>query len=380
MKQRQIIIVVGIAFLLLGVFGMRYLSSLKKTSERKSPPPAVRSIEYITVKNDTLRASIPVTGKAVAKDRIEIYAEVSGNLQKSSDKFKVGNDFKAGQVLISIDNSEMSLSLQSAKSNFLSVLTRILPDLKLDYPNAFSAWQTYTENFSVKSPMVQIPESNGKEKYFLSTQGVLNQYYTIKSQEARLAKYTITAPYTGTVAESFVNPGTLVRAGQKLGSFIKKGVFEIEFAIDLSHLPYVAVGSEVVLASNQISGDFKGKVIRISDALDANTQSAKVIVQVDDKRLKEGMYLSGNILTEPFNNVFMLSKGMVNSNSETFVIVNNQLKAIKIKPLFVGENELVTNQLKDGDRVMKTLFDGANTGIRVSIKSDDNQGKSSSNQ
>ncbi len=368
MKKRQIVILIGIAILVLGFFGMRYLSSLKENSARKTPPPAMRSVEFIVAENDTLQAKIPVTGKLQAKDRIEIYAEVTGNLLSNSSNFKVGNAFGQGQVLLSIDNSELSLSIQSAKSNFLSVLTRVLPDLKLDYPNAFEAWKNYTESFSVNKPLQTLPEINGKEKYFLSSQGVLNQYYAIKSQEARLAKYTITAPYSGTVAESMVNPGTLIRAGQKLGSFIKNNVFEIEFSIDLNQLPYIQQGSDAVLFSNQIEGEFKGKVTRISNALDANTQSAKVIVEINDNRLKEGMYLTGSILTAPFNNVFMLSKGMVNAKSEAFVIENGELKARKIAPLFIGENELVTADLKNGEKLLRTMFDGAHDGVKVLIQ------------
>lgn len=368
MKTRQLVIVAGLVIFFGGIFGMKYLSSLKETSARKTPPPAIRSAEYVDVLNVTQQAKIPVTGKTISKEKIDIYAEVSGNLLSSSSKFKVGNSFSKGQVLISIDNSELSLSVQSLKSNFLSVLTRVLPDLKLDYPDVFEAWKSYADNFSVTKRLADLPEIKGKEKYFLSTQGVLNQYYSIKSQEARLAKFTIEAPFSGIVSESNINPGTLVRVGQKLGSFIKTNVFEVEVSIDLSHLPYVSQGSEVVLRSNQIAGEYLGKVTRVSQALDPATQSAKVVVEVSDEQLKEGMYLTGCILTTEFESVFILTKNQINSNNETFVIENGALKAVKINPLFIGENEVVTADLKTGDKILKSLYDGAFDGALVRIE------------
>lgn len=368
MKKRQYVIIAGILIFFGSIFGMRYISSLKESSARKAPPAALRSVEFIEVRNDTIQAKIAVTGKAIAKDRIEIFAEVTGNLMPSSSKFKVGNLYKIGENLIVVENSEMQLSVQSAKSNFLSVLTRILPDLKLDYPEAFDVWQKYTDNFSLTNSLAPIPEINGKEKYFLSSQGVLNQYYTIKSQEVRLSKYTIAAPYNGVVSESNINPGTLVRAGQKLGSFIKTGVFELEFSVDLNHLPFIQIGSKAQLESNQIKGDFVGKVTRISNALDATTQSAKVIVEVNDKRLREGMYLTGAILTKEFPNAFILTKNQINAQNEAFVISEGQLTGVDVKPLFIGENEVVTSQLTNGVKVLRSVFDGAFSGARVQIE------------
>ena len=173
---------------------------------------------------------------------------------------------------------------------------------------------------------------------------MLNQYYSIKSQEARLAKYTIEAPFSGTVSSAAIKPGTLVRVGQKLGEFIKTGVYEMEVSIDLTHLPFAAVGSEVKLTSSQVNGDFIGKVTRISDALDPNTQSAKVILEVVSDKLKEGMYLDGAILTDPFNEVFILKKNQLTEQNLTYLIEDGRLKAKKITPLFVGGDEVVTGE------------------------------------
>lgn len=368
MKSRQLIIVGGIALFGLGVLAYNYIASFKEHSERKAPPPAIRSTEYIQVKNSTVNGKIPITGKLEAKDRIEIYAEVSGNLLASSSNFKEGNRFSAGTALLRIDDSETLLNLQSQRSNFLSALTRILPDLKLDYPEAYPNWKKYVDAFSISKKLSSLPEVQGAEKYFLSTQGVFNQYYAIKSLEARLDKYTITAPFTGTVARASIKAGTLVRAGQKLGEFIKTGVFEMEAPLDVDYLPYIKVGSEVTLKSNQLSGSYTGVVARVSDAIDPSTQSAKVILEMNHPDLKDGMYLNGSILTMPFEKVFVLTKDQINDQNQTFVIKSGKLKAQPIELLFVGENEIITNSLKTGDKVLKAIYAGAFDGAKVKIE------------
>lgn len=367
MKSRQLIILAGIALALGGCFANNYMASLKQSSKRQPPPPSVRSAQYIEVANTDIQAEVPITGKVVAKDKIEIYAEVSGTLMSSSSKFKEGNSFRSGEALVRMDNSELSLSLQSLKSNYLSLLTRVLPDLKLDYPEAFDKWKAYTDAFSVQKSLTDLPEVSGKEKYFLSTQGVFNQFYNIKSQEARLSKFTIYAPYSGALSQAMIKPGTLVRAGQKLGEFIKTGTYEIEVAIDLNYLRFVDEGSEVQLKSTQIDGSFKGDVKRISQALDPNTQSAKVIIELKSDVLIEGMYLTGSILTKPFEQAFALKKNQINDQDETFLIVDGKLLATSINPLFEGENEVIVSNLKDGDKVLSMIYSGAFDGAAINI-------------
>jgi len=370
MKIRHILIIAGFAILVGAVVGFKKLSGLKDTSQRKPPIATKRSAEYVEVFNDTIHANINITGKLVARDKIELFAEVNGTLSPSSSRFRDGNRFSQGAVLLSIDDSEQRLSVQSAKSNFLSTITRILPDLKLDYPDAFQAWKDYADDFSIDKKLNKLPEIKGSEKYFLSTQGVFNQYYSIRSQEARLAKYTILAPFSGTVSQAGIKPGTLVRAGQKLGEYIKTGVFEIEASIDLRYLEFVNIGSQVVLKSSQVNGSFEGKVVRVSDALDAATQSAKVIVEVEDKSLKEGMYLNGAIITEPFENAFVLTKNQVNANGEAFVIKDGKLQSREVHPLFIGENEIVTKELVTGEKILRSIYDGAFEGASVAIEGD----------
>lgn len=367
MKRRQLLILAGIALALGGCFANNYLASLKQSSKRQPPPPSVRSAGYVEVQNEELKAEIPITGKLVAKDKIEIYAEVTGNLLTTSSRFKEGNVFSTGDLLIGIDSRELNLNIQSQRSNFLSLLTRVLPDLKLDYPEAFDEWKTYVDGFSVSKPLNDLPKVGGKEKYYLSTQGVFNQFYTIKSQEARLAKYAIRAPFTGTVSEANINPGTLVRAGQKLGEFIKTGIFEMEAPIDLDYLKFVKVGSEVVLESPQVAGAFIGKISRISEALDPATQSAKVIVEVSDKKVIEGMYLTGSILTTPFPDVFRLRKNQINEQNETYLIVDGKLKATKVDIAFTGENEVLVTNLKNGDKVLEMIYSGVFDGAPINV-------------
>ena len=368
MKKRQLIIVAGIVLFIGGILGKNYLASMKKSSERKPPHQSGRSVSFQEIKNKTVTGKIPVTGKIESKHKIDIYAEVTGNLLASSERFKEGNSYRKGQVLLGLDDSELRLSIQASKSNLLSLFTRVLPDLKLDYPAVYEDWKAYTDAFSLQSPLTPLPIAEGKEKYYLSTQGVFNQYYSIKSQEARLAKYRLVAPFDGTVSSSEINPGTLVRSGQKMGEFIRAGIFEMPVSIDAKHLPFAQIGAEVSLFAQSLSKEVTGKIIRINQALDATTQSAQLIISVENPDLKDGMFLNGYIQTQAFEDAVILRNDQINTKSIAYVIKDNKLRERKVQPLFRGENEIITSDFETGEKILRNIYPSARDGASVQIE------------
>ncbi len=74
-----------------------------------------------------------------------------------------------------------------------------------------------------------------KERFFISGRGILNAYYNVLNLEARLAKYTIIAPFDGALSLANVTEGSLVRAAQPLGTFIEKGVFEMPVSVPATY-------------------------------------------------------------------------------------------------------------------------------------------------
>ena len=68
--------------------------------------------------------------------------------------------------------SEYYASVQSAKSNFYNSITSIMPDLRLDYPQAFPKWQSYLNNLNIDKSLPALPEmTSEKEKYFINNRG-----------------------------------------------------------------------------------------------------------------------------------------------------------------------------------------------------------------
>lgn len=304
------IIILGAAF---GI--QKALESQAAGPAKKGNRPA-RGVIVSEATLDTLPYQVSVYGQAKALNRIELFAEVSGVLQATSPSFLEGETFKKGQVLLRIEDSEARASLMSQRSNYINTLTQVLPDLKLDYPDLYPAWERYLMNIDVNASTPAPPTvTNPQARILLTARGVISAYHALQSAEERLSKHVITAPFDGVVTQSAIRPGTLVRVGQPLGVFIDPTSFELEATLIQEHMEIVREGDKVQLEAEGISGFVSATVKRINPQVDPSTQSVRVYLEIDSRNseinVQEGMYLKGSISTIQLNDVVAMPRRLL---------------------------------------------------------------------
>lgn len=363
---RRLGVVMGFA-ILLGSFAIsRYLNKMKQ------PPPQVPTFEtklkvpVSQVEWQELNIPVEIQGNLVSFDKIEIYSEVSGILEYGKIPFKVGSFFPKGSVLAALNNREAELSLFSQKSTFINTIVQILPDLKIDYPEAYPLWKNYVDQLSDKDELKPLPESSSeKEKYFISSKGIFTQFYSIKSAEERLDKYTIMAPFSGILVQTSIQPGSLVRVGQKLGDFMNNQSYELEATVPLADLKFIKIGDPVDLYSEDVNGRWGGNVIRISEQVNPTSQSLLIYVKVQGSNLKEGMYLKGSIKTRPVNKAVQLDRNLVINSKEVLIVEDSILVKKEIQPIRFFKDQVIVTGLEEGDYLMSSQISGASPGLKI---------------
>jgi len=215
--KRKITIVAGILIIVGGWFGMDMIINSKET-KKVTVPKTVNTVFTILVKNEDIGINIIENGRLVAKIKTDLYTEVQGVMEPLRKEFKPGVKFRKGETLVKIRSDDSYAKLLAQKSALQNLITSILPDLRLDYPEAFTKWSTYVYDFDINKPIPSLPEtSSNKEKYFITGKNIYTTYYNTKNLEIIQSKYTIRAPFDGILTETLINPGTVVRPGQKLG-------------------------------------------------------------------------------------------------------------------------------------------------------------------
>ncbi len=365
--RRIILFVLGILLIVGSFFAARAIIE-SKTKRRPSPQKMIKTVVVDTVKNTTVAIVVPANGNLVAKQRVELYAEVQGVFRPVGKLFKTGQAYRKGQPLIKIDASEHYANVQSAKSDYYKLLTSILPDLRLDYAEVFQQWQDYVSNFDMEKPTPKLPEFRSeKEKFFISGKGVLASFYNVKNLEQRLSKYTISAPFDGVLTDALVTEGTLVRAGQKLGEFIKTGTYELQVALPKTYGDFLRVGKKVRLENLEKTKQYEGKVSRINGRVDLATQTVTAFIEVSNDELSEGQYLEARLDAREEPNAIEVDRSLMLDNNQIYVVRDSVLAVLDVAPVYFSEQTVVLKNVPDGETIVAKPVVGAYPGMLVKV-------------
>lgn len=343
-----IIAIIGGAFLISSFF-----SSQNKADLRKENKKEIKKLNTVLVKNEKQPYNITTSGRMNAFNKVEIFAEVSGVLENSSIKFKDGNWFKKGDKMISINPDVFYNNLLAQKSSLLNQLTLLLPDLKIDFPEDFAKWENYLESFEIDKPLNPLPQNlSKKETFYISSRNIFKLYYDIKSMEATYNKYSIEAPFNGYVTQSNINPGTLVRNGQKLGEFISPALYEMEAPIKLSELNLVNIGQAVILTNEDIDKKIKGKIVRINKSIDSQSQSVNIVIRSSDKKILDGMFFNVNINSLSNDKLAKLPSSAVRNDDTVLIMDKAEEKVVNVNVIKKTATYTIVKGLNDNTQVI----------------------------
>lgn len=366
MNKRKAFILAGLFILVLGFGGMKYLQSLRKPPARIDAMGTYPSVQTLLVKNTEIPHRFNFTGRVISRNKVELFAEVTGLVMPSAKEFKEGSFFNNGEILLRIDSLEYYHNLQSARSAFLNLVLQAVADIKFDFPNEYEKWNNYSISIDLNSALPELPKTDSKLRNFIASRDVYNRYYAIRSQENRLSKYNIRAPFNGSLMDGFMPVGSMVRQGQKLGTFIKSGEVEIELTLDNYSAEIVQTGDSVVLRSGDALKTYSGRIVRKSQHVDASTQSYKIFVGATHPDLKEGQYLSGEIYSRQIQIGILMNRSLVMPGDLVYTVQDSLLVPMSVEIFPFSDNRVIANGLPDGSRILNQNLSTSYKGMKVS--------------
>lgn len=366
--RKAIVVVVGILIIAGGIKGFQIVG---KTKER----PARKNADKITTvfTEDVSLSSVPVfiesTGILEAVEKLELYSEVQGIMLPDGGKFKEGVTFRKGQVLLGLKSNDVQAQLVAQRSSFRRLVTSVMPDLKLDFPEGFTVWSEYLNDLSVEKTLKELPKVESEQlKLFLTGKSIYSDYYNIKNAEINLSKFTIRAPFDGVLIEANVDPGTVVRQGQKLGVFIKPDYYELEVAINADQVDKIKTGQLAEVSANKnFDQVINGKVARINRTVNTESQLSSVFVKVKSGDLKNGMFMHTKIHASDVNNAIEISRSMLFDLDKVYLVEKDMLVSKTINIMHQSKNSAIVTGLNNGDVILSKIPPGAFAGMKVNI-------------
>ena len=344
---------------------------LSKKIANSNPPPrrqaekVVKNVFTKEVINGSYNVQIPSNGVLEAYQRIKITPLVQGLMQTINPLFKSGQSYRKGQILVQIASSEFNSNVIAQRASLYNLITSVIPDLQLDFPQAYQSWKTYLKEFDVEKATPPLPDMDEDVRLFISGRGIISSYYSLQNLEKSLTFYTIRAPFDGVLVAANVTEGSLIRPGQELGDFIAPDHYELKVALPKSYVEKIDVGAAVELKSIDTQKKYTGTVSRINAKVNTETQSVEVFSRVSSSELKEGVYLEALIGALEFNDVVALDRGLLNGDQELYLVEDDKLVLKKVEVAHFTDSHAVVRGLKDGVVVVAQPIIGAYQGMEV---------------
>ena len=336
----------------------------------KEPPPkqtrtaSVREVRVRQVAPATVEVDVQLQGRLVAFERVPIIAEVTGVFERSERPFKEGVFFRKGDVLAAINDTEARYALLAQKSTLANNLAQAMPELKIDYAATFPAWDAYLRDFDAEAPLPALPPvADDAARFFLNGKNIYTLYYQIKGNEERLAKYTLRAPFSGTLTEATATVGALVRQNQPLGT-LTAARYELAATVPVADLAYLPRGARATLTGPN-GATYTATVNRVSTQVDPATQSATVFLSVRGEGLREGLYLRGTVAGSPLDDAVVIDQRYLVGEGEVYAVRDSTLRRQTVEIVRRSDDQLYVRGLPAGTTILDEPLPGAYEGMRV---------------
>ena len=307
----------------------------------------------IKVNKSDLQSDITSYGKVFSLNNINISSEVSGNLE-GNFSIKKGTKFRKGDVLFKVKDTDIKLSEDDKKINFMNLLSSNLADIKLDFPSKYKKWDVFFNSISFNSPIGNFPKTTtSKEKNFILTRRIMEGYNAVKLVEEKLKKYTAYAPFNGVIVKSYTDIGANVNMGSPVIDVISSGNMEVELTVNTSEIEFIKVGNSVSLTDS--TTHFKGKIIRKGSFVNENTQNISVFAEInsDTELLYSGMYLNATITSNLILDVCKIPRRALFANNKIFIVNSeNKLEIRSVNIISDQGNNVLVDNLSDNTMVV----------------------------
>ena len=354
MRRKLLIFGIALGIIAAGFIIMMVLFSLKKVPQKAPRPQVDVYVKAETVEYRDLQAVVYSSGRLHAYNKVVVSSEVSGRLGEGEVPFRNGQKFRKGQVIARVINPEYPLSLKSSKSSFLQNLALVLPDLKLDYPTSYPAWQAFFEKIDIEKPFPDLPEpQSSQERIFLASRNILSNYYSILADQARLEKYSIRSSFDGAFSEIFQDVGVVVNVGTQLATIVRTDFYELEVPVIVEDAKLLSIGDSVLISDEVNKMVRKGTIRRIGSVINPSSQAVSVFVSLPgDSALFDGMYLTAHLYGKMISSVMEMPRNAVFNTNHVYVVEENRLVEKSIEIVKRNDQTIYLRGLEEGEELV----------------------------
>jgi RND family efflux transporter MFP subunit len=340
------------------------------------PTGQPRTVQVAVAERDSVPRGIEVTGTLAAQDEVQLAMKVPGRV--SEMLVDLGDRVSRGQVIARLDPTDLTLAVRQATAAFQQARARLglpldgaedhviveetpvvrqakatLNEARLNRDRAqqmFDQKLIARADYDTAISTFQVAES----RYHESVEEIRNRQAMLaqRRSELQLARQmlsyaTLISPIDGAVLDRQAAVGQYVAAGTPVVTVVRMHPLRLRLPIPERAASGVRPGQEVLVRADEDSTIHRGRVSRISPAIDQTNRTLLIEAEVPNQqnRLRPGTFVRAELIT-------------VSAEPAIFIPASALVTFAGIDKVFTVEN---------GRAVEKTVRTGRKGGERVEI-------------
>jgi multidrug efflux pump subunit AcrA (membrane-fusion protein) len=318
-------------------------------------------VKVASVSNQMVFPQIITEGKLTSADRVNVSLEGKGTLQ-SVIELKEGSIFKKRQRIAYVVDEQSLASYNAALAKYHQILTASLVDIQMEYPNSYATWFKFTNELKQNKLVVLPQEKNERLNNYLSSKGVVNTYYDLKSLQTSLTKRSFSAPFDGYVIAVSLQGGSFVNGTSKVCEIAPMDKLEVNFSIGQDFASKLKIGSKVYVNGQE------ALVTRIGQQLSSVTQQKEFTAKLNGK--SKG-FLAGDFvkITVPLSTAkvqaSLLPAFCIDKDMMFLVKKDSLLEARKVTIVGERNDSLFVLGLQNDEKILLEAYSNFKQGQKV---------------
>jgi membrane fusion protein, multidrug efflux system len=342
MMKRMVIMLIGVAVVLGGVFGFGAFKAVMIKKFMATMAVQTQTVSATRAALSQWQPQIEAVGSLRALNGADLSLEVSGVV--GSIAFKSGDDVKEGDVLLTLRSDDDVAKLQSLQA--IADLNEITydRDQKQFKLQAVSQATIDTDVANLKNAKAQVAQ-----------------------QQAILDKKTLRAPFAGHLGIRAVDLGQYLSAGTTIVTLQALDPIFMDFFVPQQAVDQIRIGQRVNVKIDAFKDQtFAGEISALNPRVDTSSRNVQIraTLKNPDHKLLPGMYATVDIATAAPQDLVTLPQTAITYNpyGNTVYIVDTKGDA-NGKPQQAVRQTFVTTGATRGDQV--AVLKGVNDGDMV---------------
>ncbi|MCX6149245.1 MAG: efflux RND transporter periplasmic adaptor subunit [Ignavibacteriales bacterium] len=325
-----------------------------------------------------LDKKISANGFVKAYKELEITSNISGYVERIT--IYEGKRVKKNDLLVALDDKELRIALKKAETGLeeakiQNVLLRKETignndvDTKVDIGKEFKELETkYKNGLLTNDEYVKLKEEietnhilagGERENYIKIKSGLTAAENNYEQANLNLFYTNIYAPFEGLVSDFDLVEGKRINSGEKLFKLLETNKLKIDVGVLENEISLIEIGNTVEIKLNAIANEtFYGKIIFINPAIDTETKTCRLTVEIKNtgNKIKPGMFANVNLHSQKLKNRVLIPKTALLVRDKRNLVFVQEGNLAKWHYVGIGEQNdkyiEIKEGVKPGDRVI----------------------------